>query len=154
MLACAAMGRGAAHYVTSLDRAGLALGAGGALSGVVALLLVLAGGQRDPLSLGLAWLLGAVFAMFGIVAVAGPVWLALHLAGQRGPGTAAATAALVALAILVASQTFGFGAWTPAGAAATLPWRFASALASGAVAAILAAAIGWTMQRIAYRRLF
>ena len=141
------MARGtAAYYVTSLDRAGLALGAGGLLSGLVTMLLVAIGGRHDVLSLGLAWAIGAVLAMLGIVAVAGPVWLILHCANRRGPGTAASTGGALALLLLTAAQI-----GTSGGAVAG--YRWGSALATAALFAVVAAGIGWAMQRIAYRRL-
>ena len=142
----------AAFYVTSLDRVGLALGAGGLLSGFVVMLLMATGGQRDPVALGLGWLLGAIFAMLGIVAVAGPVWVALHFAGRRGPVAAALTAAAVAMLLLAGGQTGGLGAFAPPGDAAT-GYRWISAIATGLLVAVAAAAIGWAMQKIAYRRL-
>ena len=142
----------AAFYVTSIDRVGLALGAGGLVSGFVAMLLMAMGGQRDPVALGLGWLIGAVFAMFGIVAVAGPVWLALHFAGKRGPGAAALTGGAAAMLLLVAGQTWGLGAFAPPGDAGS-DYRWTSAIATGLLVAVAAAIIGWAMQRIAYRRL-
>lgn len=139
---------GQAHYVTSLDRAGLALAVGGALGGLVIAALVAAGGQVAAWALVGGWLLGGLFSMIAIVAVGGPVWLALHVANRRGPITAAATGAALALLMLALAQAWG------GDDATALPWRLLGALTTSAVVAAAAAAIGWTMQRIAYRRLF
>lgn len=133
-----------AYYVTTLDRIGLAILAGGVLAGLVAALLMLAGGQRSPAALGLAWALGALFAMLGIVAVAGPLWLALHLRNRRGPLAAATTAGVVALIVFTLGQTIG----TSGGG-----YRWASAVGTSTFVALAAAAIGVVMQRVAYRRL-
>lgn len=145
---------GRAYYVTSIDRIGLALGAGGALAGVVAALLVAAGGRVGVVALLLGWLVGALFALVALVAVAGPVWLALHLSGRRGPWTAAATVGGLALLLFSAGQTWGFGMFGPPdGGGAAFGYRVASAAATSLIVAVAAAAIGWAMQRIAYRRL-
>lgn len=144
-----------AYYVTTIDRVGLALGAGGALAGVVAALLVAAGGHASVSALLLGWLVGAVFSMLAIVAVAGPVWLALHLSNRRGPWTAAVTGGGIALLLFSAGQTWGFGMFgAPASDSATFAYRVLSAIATSVIVAIAAAAIGWAMQRIAYRRIF
>ncbi|MES2337767.1 MAG: hypothetical protein V4537_06720 [Pseudomonadota bacterium] len=133
-----------AYYVAAIDRVGLAILAGGALTGGLAAALVLARGQTAPIVLGLAWLTGTLLGMAGIVAVAGPVWLVLHVAGRRGPWSAAATAGLLALALLsIGQMRHDVGG----------DYRWASALATGGILALIAAAIGWVMQRIAYRRL-
>lgn len=142
-----------AHYVTSIDRAGLALGVGGVLAGFVAVLLLLAGGQRDGAALAAGWVLGVVFAMAGIVAVAGPIWLGLHLAGRRGPAAAALTGGLVALLLFTAGQSWGLDPFEPS----TTPVDSSRVLAAAATSlgvALAAAAIGWTMQRVAYRRVY
>ncbi len=136
-----------AHYVTSLDRAGLALTAGGALGGLMIVALVAAGGQIAAWALVGGWLLGGLFSMIAIVAVGGPVWLALHAANRRGPVTAALTGAALGLVMFVVAQAWSGGndEWGP---------RVLGALTTAALVAVAAAAIGWTMQRIAYRRLF
>ena len=53
--------RAARRYEASIDRVGLALAAGAALSGLVILLLVLLGGQRDIAALATSWLIGGFF---------------------------------------------------------------------------------------------
>lgn len=135
-------------YATSLDRAGQALGAGALAAGVLAVLLVLNGGQRDPEMLLAALLMGALFAALAIVTLAGPIWLALHIAGRRGPVSAAVTSFAVTMLLFVSAQTWGFGVSD----AATLGLRWASALGTSLLLGGIGAAIGWTMWKIAYRR--
>jgi hypothetical protein len=140
-------------YEATLDRVGLALGAGSALGGCIVLALTLLGGQRDPLALVMAWLLGTVFVGIGITAVAGPLWLVMHVAGLRRARHAALIGALTALAVFVGAQTWGFGLFEmPVMDNRTLLYRWASALLTSGVLALLAAAIGAAMWRIAYRR--
>ncbi len=139
-------------YETTLDRAGLALATGGILGGLTVLALVVAAGQRDPLSLAAAWILGTVFTTLGITAVAGPLWLILHLAGYRRAWHAAALGALVTMIIFVAGQTYGFGLFNaPVTDGRTLLFRWLSALATSALVAIVSALIATAMWRVAYR---
>ena len=141
------------RYEASVDRAGLALGVGSLLGGCVVLALLAAGGVRDPLSLGTAWLIGAVFVGLGITAVAGPLWLVMHVAGLRRARHAALVGALSATAIFVGAQTYGFGLLQmPAMDSRTLMYRWISALTISLVLAAVAAGIGVAMWRIAYRR--
>ena len=60
----------AAYYVTSLDRLGLAVLAGGTLSGALAAMLALAGGERSPLTLAGVLVLGTLAAVSAVVALA------------------------------------------------------------------------------------
>lgn len=138
----------APRYATSLDRAGHALGAGGLAAGILAAMLVANNGQRDPMMLLAALFLGATFAAIAIVTLAGPVWLALHIAGRRGPVSAAATGFAVTLLLFVSAQTYGVGVSD----AATLGLRWTSALATSLLLGLIGGAIGWAMWKIAYRR--
>jgi hypothetical protein len=141
------------RYDTTIDRAGLALGAGSALAGLVVLGLLLLGGQRDPLALLGGWLIGGVFSGVAITAVGGPVWLLCHVAGLRRAWHAAAVGALIALLLFTGAQTYGFGALgMPVIDDRTWLFRWLSALATSAILALFAAAIGAAMWRIAYRR--
>lgn len=141
------------RYDMSIDRAGLALGAGSLLAGGIVLGLLLLGGQRDPLGLLGGWLIGSVFSGIAITAVGGPIWLALHVAGLRRAWHAALVGATTATLIFVGAQTYGFGmVGMPAMDGRTLLFRWLSALASSALLALIAAAIGAVMWRIAYRR--
>jgi hypothetical protein len=140
-------------YDTSIDRAGIALGAGSALAGIIIVVLVLAGGRHDPMSIVSGWMIGSVFAALAITAVGGPLWLVMHVAGLRRARHAALIGAVTAMAIFVGAQTYGFGLFEmpPMDNRAWL-YRWLSALLSSAVLALVAAAIGVVMWRIAYRR--
>ena len=147
------MAREAPLYETSLDRAGLALGLGGLLTGLAVLGFVLAAGQRAPAMLCLGFALGAGFGTIGITAVAGPLWLSLHLLGLRGPGWAATLALFAAVTVFVAGQTYGFGLGAmPALDDRTLLFRWLSALATSFMLATIAVGIALAMWRVAYRR--
>lgn len=141
------------RYDTTLDRAGLALGTGSALAGVIVLILLLLGGQREPLNLLGGWLLGGIFSGLAITAVGGPVWLVMHVAGWRRAWHAALVGALIAMVIFVGAQTYGFGMFDmPEMDGRTLLFRWLSAAASSVLLAALAAGIAAIMWRIAYRR--
>ena len=141
------------RYETTLDRAGLALGTGSALAGVIVLILLLLGGQREPLNLLGGWLLGGIFSGLAITAVGGPVWLVMHVAGWRRAWHAALVGALIAMVIFVGAQTYGFGMFDmPEMDGRTLLFRWLSAVASSVLLAALAAGIAAIMWRIAYRR--
>jgi hypothetical protein len=144
---------GVRQYDTSLDRAGLALGAGSALAGSLVFGLLLLGGTRDPLSLAIGWGIGSVFSAIAITAVAGPLWLVLHVAGFRRARHAAMVGAGTAMAIFTGAQTYGFGMLAmPVMDPSSWLFRWASALATSALLAAAAALIGAAMWRIAYRR--
>lgn len=141
------------QYETTIDRAGLALGAGSVLGGVLVLGLFVAGGEDDPLRLTVAWMIGSIFIGLGITAVAGPLWLVLHVAGLRRARHAAMLGAATAMAIFVGAQTWGFGLLgMPAMDSSTMVMRWIVAFATSAMVALFAAFIGVVMWRIAYRR--
>lgn len=141
------------RYETTLDRAGLALGTGSVLGGAIALALLLAGGQRDPLALATVWLIATFFVAVTITVVAGPLWLVMHVAGLRRMRHAAITGAATALAIFVGAQTYGFGLVdVPVIDSRTWMFRWASAVLTSLILAALAALIGAIMWRVAYRR--
>ncbi len=147
-----AMRAASRSYETTLDRAGLALAAGGLLGGVVVLLLVVAAGQRDALSLAAAWVLGTVFTTLGITAVGGPLWLVLHVAGFRRGCHAALLGAVLAMVIFLAGQTYGLGLFdAPPSDGRTLLFRWISAAATSGLIALVAAGIAVAMWRVAYR---
>lgn len=140
-------------YETTLDRTGFALGAGSLLGGATVVLLVLLGGARDPLSLAGWFLLGTAFSSIAITAVAGPLWLVMHVAGLRRGHHAAMIGAASALAILVGAQTWGFGLLgMPPIDNNTLLYRWISAVLTSGVVALVAGLIGLAMWRVAYRR--
>jgi hypothetical protein len=140
------------RYDTSIDRAGLALGAGSLLGGVLILGLLVAGGQHDPLALAAGLALGTIFSAIAITAVCGPLWLVMHVAGLRRARYAALVAGVTAMGIFTGAQTHGFGLFTlaPLDQRAWL-LRWISAAATSLLIALIAAAIGLVMWRIAYR---
>lgn len=144
---------GGYRYDTSIDRVGIALGAGSALAGVIIVALVLAGGRHDLASILGGWMIGTLFSACAITAVGGPLWLVLHVAGLRRAWHAALIGALTAMAIFVGAQTYGFGLLDmPPMDGRALLYRWLSAILSSAVLALVAGAIGVVMWRIAYRR--
>ena len=141
------------RYDTTIDRAGIALGAGSALAGMIVLALLLLGGQREPLNLLGGWLIGGIFSGLAITAVGGPVWLVMHVAGLRRAWHAALVGAVIAMVIFVGAQTYGFGMLNmPEMDGRTWLFRWLSAMASSVLLAGLAAVIAVIMWRIAYRR--
>ena len=141
-------------YETSLDRAGLALGAGGLLGGLFATALVLIGDTPGPLKLLLGFVLGALITAMAAVAVAGPLWLVAHAFGRRGPFMAALVGAVAGFALFLGGQTYGFGLFTmPPTDVQTLMFRWISAAATSVILAAMSALIGLVMWRVAYRRL-
>lgn len=140
------------RYDTSIDRAGLALGAGSGFAGLILLVLLLLGGKHDPLSLVSGWAIGSLIAGVAITAVGGPLWLVMHVAGLRRARHAALVGAVTALAIFVGAQTYGFGLFEmPPMDNRALVLRWLSALATSGIFAAFAAATGLLMWRIAYR---
>ena len=141
------------RYEATLDRAGLALGIGSALGGGIALGLLMLGGTRDPLALSAMWVMGSLMVGIGITAVAGPLWLVMHVAGLRKMRHAAMVGATTALAIFVGAQTYGFGMFEgPIMDGRTALFRWISAGATSLILALVAALIGAIMWRVAYRR--
>lgn len=144
--------RATRRYEATLDRVGLALGVGSLLGGFVAFLLFLAGGTQGVVALLVAWLLGSLFFGIAMTAVAGPLWLVMHVAGMRQMHHAALIAAVTALAIFIGAQTYGFGFIdVPVIDDRTWLFRVISAIATSVIPAIIAAGIGAVMWRIAYR---
>ncbi|WP_375397952.1 hypothetical protein [uncultured Sphingomonas sp.] len=141
-------------YETSIDRAGLAIGAGGLICGAIATILAVAAGQADGAVLATTFLGGGMIAAAGITALAALPWALLHGAGRRGPGHAAALGGAIGFVLFLAGQTHGFGLLAPPGidARAAL-FRWASAIATSVALAAMAAGIGVAMWRVAYRRL-
>ena len=134
-------------YRISIDRAGLALAAGGVACGAIAAALLVLGGRRGLDSLASAFVLGAIFSTLALAAIGGPVWLLLHVAGRRGPVAAALAGALIGFLLFLFSQIDLLGR----GAAPLDAWL--REIGSSFVLAALAAAIALGMWRIAYRRI-
>jgi hypothetical protein len=142
-----------AGYEASLDRVGLALGAGGAVGGVFAAVLVTIGTGLDPFAMLVGFIVGAVITAMAAVAIGGPIWLACHAIGLRGPWAAVGVGALAGFALFLGGQTYGFGAFAmPVTDTQTLLYRWISGAATSLVLALVAGVIGWTMWRVAYRR--
>ena len=140
------------RYDASIDRVGLALGAGALILGLITMLLLVAGGH-GPQALGLGLVLGTLFGAVALTVLAGPLWLVLHVAGVRGPIAAALAGIVLALALFVAAQTRGFGLFDPQPLASDAAlFRWVSALLTAGLIAILAGVIALAMWRIAYRR--
>jgi hypothetical protein len=141
-------------YETSLDRAGLALGAGGLVGGIFASALVLVGAGPTPLSVALGFAMGTVITAMAALAVAGPLWLIAHVLGRRGPVSAVLIGALAGFALFLGGQTYFYGLFAmPPTDSQTLMFRWISAAATSLILASLSALIGLVMWRVAYRRI-
>lgn len=142
-----------AGYEASLDRAGLALGAGGGVGGLFAAGLVTIGSGFDPFPMLIGFLVGAVITAMAVVAIGGPIWIVCHALDRRGPWSAVGVGALAGFALFLGGQTYGFGIFAmPPGDTPSLMYRWMSAIATSLVLALVSGLIGWTMLRVAYRR--
>ena len=142
-------------YETSLDRAGLALGAGELLGGAFAAILVAFGGSATAFSVAVGFVIGTVITAMTVVAVAGPLWIVAHALGRRGPVPAMLVGTIAGFALFLGGQTYMFGLYTmPATDTQTLMFRWISAVATSLILAAISALIGLVMWRVAYRRVF
>ncbi len=140
-------------YQTSLDRAGLAIGFGGLIGAALSVVLTIAGGHSGALGVFAAIVLGWLFSVLAITAVAAPIWLVLHTSGRRGPGHAALVGGVTGFVLLLFSQTYGFGLFdAPPSDMRTLLFRWLSAALLSLLFAGLTAVTGYAMWRVAYRR--
>lgn len=140
-------------YDTTLDRAGLALAAGGLLGGLITAVLVAIGGPPSPLGLVVGFVVGTVITAMTVIAISGPLWLICHVLGRRGPGMAGLIGALAGFALFLGGQTYGFGLFEmPPTDARSLLFRWLSGIATSLILAAISAGIGLTMWRVAYRR--
>lgn len=140
-------------YDTTLDRAGLSLGAGALMGGAFASILVAIGGPPSLLGVAVGFVIGMVITVMTAVAVAAPLWLVAHALNRRGPATAALIGGLCGVALFLGGQTYGFGLFAlPATDTYTLLFRWIGAIASCVILAGMSAAIGLVMWRVAYRR--
>jgi hypothetical protein len=135
------MNEGEGDYRTSIDRVGLALACGAGLAGLAASILVAVGGDGSGRAALVALLIGAIFAALAITAIAGPVWLLLHLSGRRGPAAAAWSGASIGFLLMLAADF---------GRDGDEPWPHM--LGGALLAAALAGGLALAMWRIAYRR--
>lgn len=137
----------------SIDRAGHAVIGGGAVAGVIAVVLLALGGQRDPLWLAIGWIAASGIAALAIVAVGGPLWLLLRRLGWHGPVGAAAAGFTATLLLCLSAQTRGFGILSSATAdPAALTYRWASAAATSLILGLAGGGIAALMWWIAHRR--
>eukprot|EP01037_Dinobryon_pediforme_P030607 gene30607-34745_t len=132
-----------AGYEASLDRAGLALGAGGIVGGLFAAVLVSVGSGLDPFPMLIGFLVGAVITAMTVVAIGGPVWIVCHALDRRGPVSAVSVGAFAGFALFLGGQTYGFGIFAmPSEDTPTLLYRWMSAIATSLVMALVSALIG------------
>lgn len=142
------------RYETSLDRIGWAIGIGGLIGGMIAAILTVASGSTGAAGVILALIAGTAMTALGITALAVAPWALLHLAGRRGPASAASLGACIGFVVSLGGLTYGFGlAAMPALDARTLFFRWASGIATSLVMAAITAGIGVAMWRVAYRRM-
>jgi hypothetical protein len=142
-----------ARYETSIDRVGLAIGAGGAMGGAIGVLLMAFAGTRAVGALAGGLLIGSLMTALSIIALAALPWALLHAAGRRGPLAAAILGAAIGFVLFLGGQTYGYGMFTmPEMDARTLLYRWASGFLTSLVMAAMAAGIAVVMWRVAYRK--
>ncbi|MGL4314951.1 MAG: hypothetical protein ACRCSO_13280 [Sphingomonas sp.] len=142
------------RYQTSVDRAGASIVVGGFCCALLAVGLMTMAGLPDPVAMVIALLVAWLLSAMAITAVAGPLWLVLHLTGRRGPLHAALTGGATGFVVFLAAQThaLGLAVDAPVTDAATTLFRWASAAATSLILALAAALIGVVMWRVAYYR--
>jgi len=142
------------RYETTLDRVGLAIGAGGLMGGAIATLMLAFGGAAGIATLAMALTLGSLLTALAITALAAFPWMLLHASGRRGPVSAALLGAGIGFVVFLGGQTWIFGIMEiPAMDARTLLFRWASGIATSLVMAAMSAGIAVVMWRVAYRRI-
>ena len=141
------------RYETTLDRVGLAIGAGGLMGGAISVLMMLFGGALAVGTLAMALVIGSILTALAITALAAFPWMLLHASGRRGPISAALLGAVIGFIVFLGGQTWLYGLVAmPAMDARTLLFRWASSVATSLVMAAMASGIAVAMWRIAYRR--
>jgi hypothetical protein len=141
------------QYETSIDRVGLAVGAGGLMGGAIGVLLMVFAGTHNVGALIAALLIGSLMTALSITALAAIPWALLHASGRRGPVAAAGLGAAIGFVLFLGGQTYGYGLFTmPAMDARTLFYRWASGFLTSLVMAAMAAGIAVVMWRVAYRK--
>ena len=141
------------QYQTSIDRVGLAIGAGGLMGGAIGVLLLVFGGTHNVGALLVALLIGSVMTALSVTALAAIPWALLHASGRRGPFAAAALGAAIGFVLFLGGQTYGYGLFAmPVMDARTLLYRWASGFLTSLVMAAMAAGIAVVMWRVAYRK--
>lgn len=142
-----------ARYQASVDRAGHALAAGGAVGGVFAAMLVAIGSGPAPFPILVGFVVGAIITAMAVVAIGGPIWLVCHALGHRGPRTATLVGAIAGFALFLGGQTYEFGLIDrPVTTMPIVLFRLLSGVATSLILSAVAALVGWMMWRVAYRR--
>ncbi len=142
-----------ARYETSIDRVGLAIGAGGAMGGAIGVLLMAFAGTRSVGALLGGLLIGSLMTALSVTALAAIPWALLHASGRRGPVAAATLGGVVGFVLFLGGQTYGYGMFVaPAMDAQTWLYRWASGILTSLVMAAMAAGIAVVMWRVAYRK--
>ena len=141
------------RYETTLDRVGLAIGAGGLMGGAIVVLMMV---FAQPIGVGqiaVALLVGSIMTALAITALASIPWALMHAAGKRGPFGAALLGGIIGFVLFLGGQTYGYGLFLmPAMDARTLLFRWASGIATSFVMAGMSAGVAVAMWRVAYRR--
>lgn len=142
------------RYHTSVDRLGAGIATGGLLCGVMAAVLWVLGGGSSVAgligTLAFGWLAGAM----AITALGGPVWMALHISGRRGPGHALLLGAVIGFLVVLIAQTHGLGLGEePPADRITMVLRWASAIATSLLCALAGGAVALVTWRAAYFRI-
>ncbi len=139
------------RYETSIDRLGLAIGAGGLIGGAIAAVMMAI--AHAPIgSLAVALLVGTVMTALAITALAALPWAMLHAMGRCGPISAALLGAAIGFVLFLGGQTWGYGFLMPPMDVTTLVFRWASGIATSLVMAAMAGGIAVVMWLVAYRR--
>jgi len=142
-----------ARYETSIDRVGLAIGAGGLMGGAIGVLLMVFAGTHNAGALLAALLIGSLMTALSITALAAIPWALLHAAGRRGPIAAAVLGAVIGFVLFLGGQTYGYGLFAmPAMDARALLYRWASGFLTSLIMAAMAAGIAVVIWRVAYRK--
>lgn len=141
------------HYETSIDRVGLAIGAGGLMGGAICVLLMVFAGTHNVGALFAGLLIGSLMTALSVTALAAIPWALLHASGRRGPIAAAGLGAAIGFVLFLGGQTYGYGLFAmPAIDARALLYRWASGFLTSLIMAAMAAGIAVVMWRVAYRR--
>ena len=140
------------RYETSIDRIGLAIGAGGLMGGAIAALLMGFAGATIG-ALAIALLVGTIMTALAITALAAIPWAMLHAVGRSGPVSAALLGATIGFLLFLGGQTWGYGFLMPPMDVTTLVFRWASGIATSVVMAAMSGGIAVVMWLVAYRRI-
>ena len=128
------------RYETSIDRIGLAIGAGGAMGGAITALLMLFSGSVGIGAVAAALVIGAALTALAVTALAAIPWALLHATGRRGPIAAAVLGAVIGFIVFLGGQTYGYGMFAaPEMDSRTWLYRWAIGILTSLVMAAIAA---------------